>query len=70
MEQTVTCQKLTYSVTEAAAALGVSKTMMYQIIRIKGFPLITLGGRRLIPIESFKRWVEEQAAAGWQSAAM
>ena len=58
-------QKLTYSVVEAAEALGVSKTAMYQIIRIKGFPVIVLGSRRLIPIESFKRWVEEQAQKGW-----
>ena len=59
-------QKLTYSVVEAAEALGVSKTAMYQIIRTEGFPVIVLGSRRLIPIEGLKRWVEERAASGWQ----
>ena len=58
-------QKLTYSVAEAAEALGVSKTVMYQIIRIKGFPVIAVGNRRLIPIEGLKRWLEEQAQKGW-----
>lgn len=61
-------QKLTYSVAEAAEALGVSKTTMYQIIRIKGFPVIAVGNKRLIPIESFKRWVEEQAQKGWSDS--
>ncbi len=65
MNNPIKPQKLTYSVTEAAEALGVSKTAMYQIIRIKGFPVIVLGGRRLIPIEGLKRWVEEQAQKGW-----
>lgn len=58
-------QKLTYSVAEAAEALGVSKTIMYQIIRIKGFPVIVAGNRRLIPIKGLERWVEEQAQKGW-----
>lgn len=66
VEQAVTVKKLTYSVVEAAAALGVSKTAMYQIIRTEGFPVIVLGSRRLIPIDSFKRWMEERAAIGWQ----
>ena len=61
-------QKLTYTVVEAAAALGVSKTVMYQIIRTEGFPVIAVGNRRLIPIESFKRWIEERAAIGWQNS--
>jgi len=59
-------QKLAYSVVEAAAALGVSKTTMYQIVRTEGFPVIKVGNRSIIPIESFKRWMEERAAAGWQ----
>ncbi|MBQ7767587.1 MAG: helix-turn-helix domain-containing protein [Oscillospiraceae bacterium] len=66
MENTIKTPKLTYSVVEAAEALGVSKTAMYQIIRTEGFPVIVLGNRRLIPIERFKHWIEERAAIGWQ----
>ena len=66
MDTPIVHQKLTYSVVEAAAALGVSKTLMYQLIRTDGFPVISVGNKRLIPIESFKRWMEERAAIGWQ----
>jgi len=58
-------QKLTYSVAEAAEALGVSKSKMYEIIKIKGFPAIMVGNRRLISIKGLERWVEEQAQKGW-----
>ena len=56
----------TYSVPEAAAVLGVSTTKMYQIIRMKGFPVIVLGKRRVIPMAALDRWMDEQAAQGWQ----
>ena len=65
MDIPIVPQKLTYTVVEAAAALGVSKSVMYQLIRNDGFPVISVGNKRLIPIESFKRWTEERAAAGW-----
>ena len=65
MEGLIRPKKLTYSVAEAAEALGVSRTAMYKIIRMEGFPVIVLGNRRLIPIDSFKRWTEERAAVGW-----
>ncbi|MBO5952909.1 MAG: helix-turn-helix domain-containing protein [Oscillospiraceae bacterium] len=55
MEKIIKPEKLTYTVVEAAAALGVSKTVMYQLIRTDGFPVISVGNKRLIPIESFKR---------------
>lgn len=66
METTIKHEKLTYSVPEAAAVLGVSTANMYQIIRIKGFPVITIGKRRLVSIKGLERWVEEQAQKGWE----
>lgn len=60
MEQTIKIEKLTYSVREAAEALGVSESKMYQIIRMDGFPLVKLGGRNLISVKGLARWVEEQ----------
>lgn len=65
METVIKHEKLTYSVCEAAAVLGISKTKMYQIIKIKGFPVIVIGNRRLIPIKALERWVDEQAQKGW-----
>lgn len=66
MDIPIVPKKLTYTVVEAAAALGVSKTTMYQLVRTEGFPVIVVGNKRLIPIESFKRWTEECAATGRQ----
>lgn len=65
METVIKHEKLTYSVAEAAAVLGVSKTKMYQVIKIKGFPVIVIGNRRLIPIKALERWVDDQAQKGW-----
>lgn len=59
-------QKLTYSVSEAAAVIGVSTSNMYQIIKMEGFPVIMLGKRRLIPIKGLESWLEKMAAIGWQ----
>lgn len=67
MEKIIKPAKLTYTVVEAAAALGVSKTVMYQLIRTDGFPVISIGNKRLIPIESFKRWVDTMATQRWKS---
>lgn len=65
MDIPIVPKKLTYTVVEAAIAMGVSKSVMYQLIRTDGFPVISVGNKRLIPIESFERWIEECAAAGW-----
>lgn len=62
METAIKHEKLTYSVPEAAAVLGVSKSNMYQIIRTEGFPVIVLGGRRLVPVKGLEKWVEDQTA--------
>ena len=67
MEKTIRPEKLTYTVVEAAAALCVSKTVMYQLIRTDGFPVISVGNKRLIPIKSFKRWVDTMATQRWKS---
>lgn len=56
--------KLTYSIPEAAEVLGVSKTRMYQIAKVKGFPTIMIGKRILVSIKGLEAWVEEQAKIG------
>lgn len=66
METAIKIPKKVYTVPEAAEVLGVSTSKMYQIIRMKGFPVIVLGKRRIIPIKELDRWMEEQAAIGWQ----
>ena len=53
--------ELTYSVTEAAKALGVSRSTMYNLIHSEGFPTFPVGGRRLISRELLAEWVRAQA---------
>lgn len=53
--------KLTYNVKEAAAAIGVSRRSMYNLIHKEGFPTLKVGGRRLISRELLAEWVKNQA---------
>lgn len=54
--------ELTYSVTEAAEVLGISRPSMYNLIYAEGFPTLKVGNRRLISKELLAEWVKEQAA--------
>ena len=62
METAIKYEKLTYSVEEAAAVLGISKSKMYEVIKMEGFPVVMLGCRRLIPIKGLERWLEKMTA--------
>lgn len=55
-----------YTVQEAADALGISASQMYQVIRIKGFPVVRISDKVLrIPKEKFWKWIDERAEKGW-----
>lgn len=60
--------KLAYSVTEAAQALGVSRRTMYDLIHREDFPTLKVGGRRLISRELLAEWVREQAGGQKEAA--
>lgn len=53
--------ELTYNVTEAAAALGISRRAMYDLLHREDFPTLKVGGRRLISKELLAEWVRAQA---------
>lgn len=53
--------ELTYNVTEAAAALGISRRSMYDLMHREDFPTLKVGGRRLISRELLADWVRAQA---------
>lgn len=63
--QVVTTEKLTYSVQEAAAAVGISTSRMYQLVKCEGFPVVQIGRRLRVSKKGLERWVEEQATKGW-----
>lgn len=58
-------EKLVLSVPEAAEVMGVSRTMMYSIVKIKGFPAVVVGKRILVSAKGLERWINEQAEKGW-----
>ena len=54
-------QKMTYSVREAADALGISLQKMYELTFIAGFPVFRLGRSKRIPIEQLNDWIRRNA---------
>ena len=56
-------EKLTVTVDEMAKIVGVSRPTAYELIHKEGFPTVRLGRRIVIPLDSLKRWLEEQAGA-------
>ena len=56
--------KLTVSVDEMAAMLGISRPVAYELAKREGFPAVRVSERRIIvPVEALKRWLNEQAGA-------
>ena len=55
--------KLAYSITETAQVLGVSRPVVYNLIRQPGFPAFQIGGRKLVSAEGLRDWVRKQAQA-------
>lgn len=54
--------ELVYNVTEAAAALGISRRTMYELMNREDFPAsLKIGSRRLISKELLAQWVRDQA---------
>lgn len=55
--------KVTLSVAETAAALGVSRPTVYQLLKRADFPVLRVGGRTLVSADGLCSWVEAQASA-------
>lgn len=52
-------EKLTLSVSEMAQQLGVSKPTAYKLANSKGFPVLLIGERKVIPVDGLKRWMNQ-----------
>ena len=53
--------KMTYTVKEAAEALGISTNKMYQLTFIEDFPVFGVGKSKRIPIEQLNEWIKSKA---------
>ena len=52
--------KLTLSVDELAATMGVSRPKAYELVNTPGFPVVRVGRRIRIPVAALERWLETQ----------
>lgn len=59
MERTL--EKLTLSVDEAAALLGISKPTCYQLVRRADFPAFKIGNRTLVNRRLLEQWIDREA---------
>ena len=46
-----------------AKLLGISPSSSYELMHEKGFPVLRVGNRLVVPKEKFRQWVEEQINA-------
>ena len=53
-------EKITYSVKEAAEALGVGTNQVYDLVKVPGFPVIRIGKRYLISKDGLREWIQAQ----------
>ena len=51
-------EKKVYTAMEAAKILGVSKGLIYDMMRKGSIPSLELGRRRVIPKKRFDEWLE------------
>ncbi len=50
-------ERLTITVHEMSKQLGISLPKAYELTRTKGFPLLRIGSRVLIPLAEFRAWI-------------
>ncbi len=52
-------ERFTYSVTEAAEVLGISRTLAYELVARNQLPHVRFGRRVLVPRKALMRLVEQ-----------
>ncbi len=53
--------KVALTVPEAAEALGISERAVWTLIRTEGLPVVRLGRRTVIYVESLHEWLRERS---------
>ena len=57
-------ERLTLSIAETAAVLGLSRPSVYKLIHRGDFPAFSVGSRTLVSRELLADWVRQQAENG------
>ena len=47
-----------------AKLLGISPSSAYELMHEKGFPVLKIGNRMVVPKEKFRAWVEQNVGGG------
>lgn len=55
-------ERSTMSVQELSAQMGISLPKAYELTRTSGFPMLRIGTRILIPVEGFRKWLDEHSS--------
>lgn len=57
-------ERLLYRPAEAADAIGVSRSRIYELIASGEVPSVRVGRTLRVPVDALRRWVEQQVAEG------
>ena len=52
-------EKLTMSIKEMGAQLGISTGKAYELVKTEGFPIVRVGRKLLVSRVGLARWIEE-----------
>lgn len=55
-------ERLMYRPVEAAEAIGISRSKIYELIASREIPSVEIGGVRRVPIDALKAWAAKQLA--------
>jgi len=56
-------EKLTYSIPEVAKALGISCPLAYKLSHSKGFPILQIGKRKVVPVAGLLEWIKNNSGS-------
>ena len=57
-------ERSTMSVQELSTRMGISLPKAYELVKQPGFPVLRIGTRILIPVDSFNAWLNRKAEGG------
>lgn len=64
MEGARNLEQLSISVKKLSEVLGISKPIAYKLANSKGFPILQIGRRKVVPIKKLEKWLEENTNIG------
>lgn len=52
--------RLTLTISETASELGISRSLVYRLMRDQGLPFVQFGGKKLVSRRALEHWIETQ----------